>query len=84
MDKIESYPSKDIITTLMKMTGTKQTQLAEILGFKNQSNVSEILKRDMKFSVFIKMLDALGFEIVIQKKAVPIQISVDMPVKMRV
>lgn len=62
------YPSKVAIDRLMREAGLNQTQLAKLVGMKNQSNVSEALKRDMKYSLFLQMVDALGYEVIIQKK----------------
>lgn len=58
----------EIVTEVMHRSQINQTQLAKLVGFKNQSNVSEALKRDIKISVFQRMIDALGYEVVIQKK----------------
>lgn len=61
--------AKKIITTIMKEKGISQLMLARMIGFRGQSNVSEALKRDMRISVFAKMLDALGYEVVVRKKS---------------
>ncbi len=58
----------DVVTEVMHRAQINQTQLAKLVGFKNQSNVSEALKRDIKISVFQRMIDALGYEVVVQKK----------------
>jgi predicted XRE-type DNA-binding protein len=58
----------DEIKRVMKEAGFNQTQLAALVGMKNQSNVSEALKRDIKYSLFAKMINAMGYEIIIQKK----------------
>ena len=81
MDNDRVLPSRIIITAAMNDSGINQKQLAELIGMKNQSNVSEALKRDMKVSLFIKMLDAMGYEIIVQKKAVPLK--VELPIKIR-
>lgn len=60
--------AREEILRIMKEADLNQTQLARLLGMKNQSNVSEALKRDVKFSLFEKMVDAMGYEIIIQKK----------------
>ena len=60
--------AKGIIVALMKEAGLNQTQLAPMVGMKNQSNVAESLRRDMKISVFLRFIDALGYEVVIRKK----------------
>ena len=61
--------AKSVITEIMKTKGLNQTQLAALVGMRNQSNVSEALKRDMKISVFAKLIGALGYEVVVRKKS---------------
>lgn len=61
--------AKEIIVGLMKSAGLNQTQLAALVGMKNQSNVAESLRRDMKISVFLRFIDDLGYEVVIQRKS---------------
>lgn len=56
------------IERVMAEARINQTQLARLVGMKNQSNVSEALKRDMKYSLFAGMIEAMGYEIIIQKK----------------
>ncbi len=65
---MREYPSRTIIEEIMKETGLTQAQLAKLVGMKSQTNVSEALKRDMKYSLLEKMVEAMGYEIVIQKK----------------
>jgi hypothetical protein len=60
--------AREEIERVMKESGINQTQLAKLIGMKNQSNVSEALKRDMKYSLFVGMIEAMGYEIIIQKK----------------
>lgn len=62
------YPSRIAIEAVMNREGFTQTQLAKLVGMKNQSNVSEALRRDMKYSLFEKMVEAMGYEVIIQKK----------------
>ena len=62
------YPSRVVIEDVMNREGFTQTQLAKLVGMKNQSNVSEALRRDMKYSLFEKMVEAMGYEVIIQKK----------------
>ena len=54
------------VRELMKRRNVTQTELAEKVGMKNQSNVSEALKRDMRVSVFVRFVDALGYKLVIE------------------
>lgn len=61
--------ARDAIIFLQKETGTTQTQLAKLCGMKGQSNVSEALKRqDIKVSIVARFVEAMGYELVIQKK----------------
>lgn len=54
----------------MKESGITQKELAERLGYKNQSSVSERLRNadSMRIDVFERFLDALGYEMEIRKK----------------
>ena len=56
------------VRELMKRRSVTQAELAEKVGMKNQSNVSEALKRDMRVSVFVRFVDALGYKLVIEGK----------------
>lgn len=56
------------IEKAMTETGTTQLQLARAAGMKNQSNVSEAFKRDMKISLVVRFAEAMGYELVLQKK----------------
>lgn len=60
--------AKSVVVAIMKSKDINQVTLAKMVGFKNQSNVSETLKRDMKISVFTRIIDALGYEVVIRRK----------------
>lgn len=62
------HTSRVEVERVMDKEGFTQTQLAKLVGMKNQSNVSEALKRDMKYSLFLKMVEAMGYEVIIQKK----------------
>lgn len=56
------------IETIMKDTGTTQLDLARFCGMKYQSSVSEAFKRDMKISLVAKFAEAMGYNLVLQKK----------------
>lgn len=58
----------DMIRLIMKEAGFTQMMLAQAVGLKNQSNVSEILKSDIKISTFTRFLNAMGYEVIIRKK----------------
>lgn len=61
---------KEIVKAALKETGTTQQRLAEAMGYSNgQANVAKIFSRqDIYMSTLTKMLDKLGYEVVIQKK----------------
>lgn len=59
---------REAIEAIMKESKTNQTMLAKLVGMKSQTNVSEALKRDMKISLVVRFVEAMGYEIVIQKK----------------
>jgi hypothetical protein len=61
--------AKEIITTTMKQSGLNQTQMASMVGLKNQSGFSMALSRaDLKVGFFVKVLNAMGYEVVVQKR----------------
>lgn len=59
---------RQAIERAMGEAGVTQLQLARAVGLKHQSNVSEALKRDMKISLVAKFAEAMGYELVLQKK----------------
>ena len=61
---------REIILRILGEKKIGQWDLARMVGAKNQSNVSETLKRDIKLRVFVKYLDAMGYRVVVEKKGV--------------
>lgn len=58
---------KDIVKEAMKTLGWNQTQLAEAMGYKTQSAISNRLTgNSMRVDTFVKMLSAMGYEVVIK------------------
>ena len=58
---------KDIVKVAMKTLGWNQTQLAEAVGYKTQSAISNHLTgNSMRVDTFVKMLSAMGYEIVVK------------------
>lgn len=59
--------AKDIIKTIMELKNLSQSKLAEIAGFKSQSNVTGILNRgsSMRVDNLEQMLSAMGYKIII-------------------
>lgn len=60
----------EIIRTALKETGITQQRLADAMGYSNgQANVAKILARtDIHASTFVRLLDKLGYEVVIQPR----------------
>lgn len=57
------------IESAMKSTKTTQTQLAERIGAKSQSVISERLRmNNLSIDRIVEMLDAVGYEVVVQEK----------------
>lgn len=60
---------KEVIRLAMKETKTTQQQLADRIGARHQSVISERLKMDnLSINTALEMLEALGYEMVIQEK----------------
>lgn len=61
--------SKQIVHDIMKQRGFTLERLANKLGYKTTSGVSERLrtgKRDMQIDVFLKMLEAMDCELIVR------------------
>lgn len=62
---------KEIVKEVMAMRGWSQATLAKEAGFKNQTNITGLLNRGasgMRTDNLIKMLSAMGCEVVIRDK----------------
>lgn len=61
---------KKIIEEALKTVGWTQTTLAEACGYSTQSAISNKLSRKngMRVDMFVKMLNAMGYELVVQSK----------------
>lgn len=58
---------KDIAKEAMKTLGWNQTKLAEAVGYKTQSAISNRLTgNSMRVDTFVKMLSAMGYEVVVK------------------
>ena len=61
---------KDIITVAMKSCGWNQQVLAEKCGYKSQSAISnKVNGKSLRVDTFAKILDAMGYEIVVKSKS---------------
>ena len=62
---------KDVVRKGMAMRGWSQPKLAEVAGFKSQSNITGLLnnnKNGIRMDNLFKMFNAMGFEIVVRDK----------------
>lgn len=62
---------KDVVRKCMAMRGWSQPKLASESGFKSQSNITGLLnnnKNGIRMDNLFKMLDAMGFKIVVRDK----------------
>lgn len=62
--------AKDIIKSIMKETGQTQGKIATLIGAKGQQDISAALNRaDLKVGFFVKVLNAMGYEVVVKKRS---------------
>ena len=61
---------KEIIKTAMAADGITQKELADALGWSSQQSVGNMLtrKNSMRLDNFVKMLNEMGYEVVVRKK----------------
>ena len=62
---------KQLIRELLSLRGWSQQKLAEEAGFKYQSNIGSFLREDargVRSDLLIKMLNAMGCEIIVRDK----------------
>jgi transcriptional regulator with XRE-family HTH domain len=61
--------SSEAIRALMGADGVSQAELARKMGYKGQSAVGNALAREngMRVDVFIKMAQAMGYEVVVRR-----------------
>lgn len=61
---------KQLVKAALKRTGESQASLSAKLGYANKTSIATMLSRpsDLRMNVLFRMLDALGFEIVIRPK----------------
>lgn len=61
--------SNEVITAAMKADGITQINLANKLGYKTQSGVSQALSRKngVRVDVFVKMMNAMGYDVIVRR-----------------
>lgn len=62
--------ANEVVQKIMESDGITQKRLAEALGFTAPQYVSNMLyrKNGMRVDNLVKMLDAMGYEVIIRKK----------------
>lgn len=63
--------AKEIVKQALKERGISQTQLASMLGYTAAAGVTNRLcasSKDISCDLFAKMLDTIGYEVVVQPK----------------
>ena len=62
--------AKDIIKKAMEADKITQKELAEAVGLKSQQAIGNLLVREsgMRLDGFLKMLDVMGYEVIVRKK----------------
>lgn len=61
--------SGEVVKALMKEKEIKQSEIAELLGMKSPSGVSQALARDMKTSMILRFLNCMDCELIVRDKA---------------
>lgn len=60
---------KEIVKKAMGVRGYTQVMLANLLGYKTQSGVSEKFRgQSMRVTSWVKMLNAMGFDVIVQDR----------------
>ncbi len=61
---------KDIVRAVMSEEKITQKELAKALGLVGQQSIGNMLSRQnsMRLDNFVKMLDAMGYQVVVKKK----------------
>ena len=59
--------ASEIVRTIMKNNNIRQVDMQEKLNMKSQSQVSSMLRSDMHISSLVRMLNVMGYIVVIEK-----------------
>ena len=61
--------SNEVVRAVMTTDGITQANLASKLGYKTQSGVGNALSREngMRVDVFVKMMNAMGYDVVVRR-----------------
>ena len=68
--------AQDTIAKMIKDTGTKKGDLAVASGMLG-SQLSAVLKNDMRVSTFIRVIEGMGFTLVLEKDDVRYEVHND-------
>lgn len=58
----------DIIRTAMREANINQAQLGELIGLKQTSVSSTVVRPNITLAKFITVMDALGYDIIVQPR----------------
>lgn len=61
--------SNEVVRTVMSADGITQANLAAKMGYKTQSGVGNALSREngMRVDVFVKMMNAMGYDVIVRR-----------------
>ena len=59
---------KEVIRSIMDSRGFSNSTLAEKMGYKTPTGISERLRGNMRVDVLLKMLDSMDCELVVRSK----------------
>lgn len=70
----------DIVRQIMESVGVSQKKLATKIGLKTQQSVFNILnaKQGMRIDNFIKMMDVLGYDVMVKNRVTDEMIKVEV------
>lgn len=68
--------AQDTIAKMIKDTGTKKGDLAAAAGMLG-SQLSAVLKNDMRVSTFIRVIEGMGFTLILEKDDVRYEVHND-------
>lgn len=69
----------EVICYIMETNGVSLAELSEYADLGSKSNVHHLLnlRKDLKVGTFVKMLEALGYQLVIQSEETEDEIVID-------
>lgn len=71
MPRAQNTSINQIIKHAMEQRHISQIKLAQMLGYKTQSGISERLRGDLRVKTAVKVLDILGYDMIISDRNNP-------------